>query len=66
MNDHKFFFDRRKGDDRRTDRDPCKNMPLDLYHRKRRKSTERRNDERSIADDYLALLNADDTGKTRH
>lgn len=67
MSEHKFFFDRRKGNDRRLDRDPCKNMPLDLYHRKRRKSTERRNDERNIADDYLAFLSdADTTGKTQH
>lgn len=67
MSDHKFFFDRRKGNDRRLDRDPCKNMPLDIYHRKRRKSTERRTEERSIADDYLAFLSdADSTGKTQH
>ena len=67
MSEHKFFFDRRKGNDRRLDRDPCKNMPLDLYHRKRRKSTERRSEERSIADDYLAFsTDADTTGKTRH
>jgi hypothetical protein len=56
MNNHKFFIDRRKGADRRLDRDPCKHLPLDLYHRKRRKSTERRNQGRSLADDYLAFL----------
>ncbi len=55
MSDHKFFIDRRKGADRRLDRDPCKNLPMDLYHRKRRKSTERRNQERSLADDYMAF-----------
>lgn len=67
MSEHKFFFDRRKGNDRRLDRDPCKNMPLDIYHRKRRKSTERRTEERTMADDYLAFLSdADLTGKTRH
>jgi hypothetical protein len=58
MNEHKFFFDRRRGIDRRLDRDPCKNLPLDIYHRKRRKSTERRNNERSIAEDYFAQLDS--------
>lgn len=67
MSEHKFFFDRRKGNDRRLDRDPCKNMPLDLYHRKRRKSTDRRNEERGITDDYLAFVSdADIAVKTRH
>jgi len=60
MSDHKFFIDRRKGADRRLDRDPCKNLPMDLYHRKRRKSTERRTHERSLADDYMAFLGAAD------
>ncbi|WP_331345653.1 hypothetical protein [Cellvibrio sp. UBA7661] len=65
MSDHKFFIDRRKGNDRRLDSDPCKNMPLDLYHRKRRKSTERRS-ERSIAEDYQAFLNSTETNPTKH
>ena len=56
MNQHKVFFDRRCGDDRRTDLDPCKDLPMDIYHRKRRKSTDRRTQERSLADDYLAYL----------
>ncbi|HEY8940580.1 MAG TPA: hypothetical protein VIM59_10330 [Cellvibrio sp.] len=60
MSDHKFFIDRRKGADRRLDRDPCKTLPMDLYHRKRRKSTERRNQERSLADDYMAFLGTAD------
>ena len=54
MSLHKIFIDRRQNDDRRLDRDPCKNMPIDIYHRKRRKSTERRHIERSLAEDYLA------------
>lgn len=67
MSDHKIFIDRRKGHDRRLDSDPCKNMPLDLYHRKRRKSAERRTEERSIADDYKAFSQGtDDAGQTRH
>lgn len=66
MSNHKFFIDRRKGADRRLDRDPCKHLPLDLYHRKRRKSVERRNPERSLADDYLAFLASGDPVEQRH
>lgn len=66
MSDHKFFIDRRKGADRRLDRDPCKHLPMDLYHRKRRKSTERRNQERSLADDYLAFLGSADLSSQKH
>lgn len=67
MTEDTFFFDRRKGHDRRLDSDPCKNMPLDLYHRKRRKSTDRRTEERTIADDYSAFLkNTDAEHKIQH
>lgn len=67
MSDHKFFIDRRKGADRRLDRDPCKNLPMDLYHRKRRKSVDRRSQDRSLADDYQAFLgSADLSGQKPH
>lgn len=66
MSDHKFFIDRRKGADRRLDRDPCKNLPMDLYHRKRRKSAERRNQERTLAEDYLAFLGSGEFGSHKH
>ena len=56
MNQHKIFVDRRRGEDRRLDEDPCRNMPIDIYHRKRRKSTDRRQPERSLVDDYKAYL----------
>ncbi len=56
MSLHKIFVDRRRGEERRLDSDPCKNMPIDIYHRKRRKSTERRHVERTLADDYLKPL----------
>lgn len=46
--------------DRRLDRDPCKDMPLDLYHRKRRKSTERRNRGRTLEQDYYAFIGQPD------
>jgi hypothetical protein len=66
MSDHKIFIDRRKGHDRRLDRDPCKNMPLDLYHRKRRKSTERRASDRTIAEDYEAFMKSAENTPTKH
>lgn len=50
------FVNRRKGLERREDADPCHNLPLDLYHRKRRKSAERRAQARSLSDDYYAYL----------
>ncbi len=56
MNPEVVFIDRRKGQDRRLDTDPCKNIPLDLYHRKRRKSKERRASDRSLREDYFAYL----------
>jgi hypothetical protein len=56
MNEHKFFINRRKGNDRRLDFDPCEGLPIDLYHRKRRKSSDRRAPRRSIEQDYFAYL----------
>jgi hypothetical protein len=56
MNTNTLFMNRRRGDDRRIDRDPCRNLPLDIYHRKRRKAIERRDTARSLAADYLAFL----------
>lgn len=50
-----FFIDRRKGTDRR-DLDPCGNMDIDLFHRKRRKSKDRRDNSRSLSDDYYAYM----------
>lgn len=51
-----IFINRRQGGDRRLDADPCRNMAIDLYHRKRRKSHERRAANRSLAQDYLAFV----------
>lgn len=65
MTEHKFFIDRRRGNDRRLDFDPCKNMAIDIYHRKRRKSTDRRTPNRSLEQDYLAY-SGDDNKITRH
>ncbi len=64
MSDHRFFFDRRKGTDRRLDRDPCKYLPLDLYHRKRRKSKERRTADRTLQQDAEAFLSQPSPGGT--
>lgn len=57
--DKKIFINRRKGNDRREDEDPCKDLDVDLYHRKRRKKTERR-EERSLDEDYYAFLASQD------
>ena len=62
MSQYKIFINRREGIDRRYDRDPCKNLPIDLYHRKRRKATERRHGDRDLAEDYVAFL--DEKGPT--
>jgi hypothetical protein len=51
---NKIFINRRKGDERREDDDPCKDLEVDLYHRKRRKKVERRED-RSLDEDYYAF-----------
>ncbi|GAB1266061.1 hypothetical protein NBRC116493_17250 [Aurantivibrio infirmus] len=53
------FVDRRNGD-RRTDPDPCQKMPIDLYHRKRRKASERRGDGKTLVDDYYAVTDNSD------
>lgn len=60
--DNNIFINRRKGDDRREDEDPCKDLDVDLYHRKRRKKTERR-EERSLDEDYYAFLSSRDFGE---
>lgn len=57
-----LFVNRRKGYDRREDRDPCRNLPIDLYHRKRRKAKERRDTNRTLAEDYSAFFQAALTG----
>lgn len=48
------FVDRRKGDDRREFDDPCRDLPVDIHHRKRRKRIERRAD-RTLIEDYYAF-----------
>ncbi|WP_299973181.1 hypothetical protein [uncultured Pseudoteredinibacter sp.] len=54
----KIFVDRRKGADRRLEQDRCKDLPLDLFHRKRRKSADRRAAGRSLSEDYFAFMEA--------
>ena len=61
------FIDRRNQQNRRLDPDPCQQLPVDLYHRKRRKSAERRDTNRNLQDDYDAVVgveNNDDTELT--
>jgi len=56
MNKPKVFVDRRSGYDRRREHDPCRNVPFDLYHRKRRKCIDRRTQNRTLDEDYLAFF----------
>lgn len=68
--DKKIFINRRRGEDRREDLDPCKDLDIDLYHRKRRKKSERRQD-RSLGEDYYAFVSSQDivderSGDTLH
>ena len=58
MNTNIVFVNRRKGNDRRTDFDPCKNLEVDLFHRKRRKTKERRSLHRTLTEDYYAYVQA--------
>lgn len=51
----KIFINRRTDNDRRKASDPCRDLAVDLYNRKRRKSVERR-EERSLKDDYYAFV----------
>lgn len=50
-----FIDRRRKGNDRREIEDPCKDLEIDIYHRKRRKSKDRRQN-RSLDEDYYAYM----------
>jgi hypothetical protein len=52
------FVDRRRKQDRRLDEDPCKDIPVDLYHRMRRKTTDRRKMDKSLVEDYFDFLEA--------
>ncbi len=49
------MFINRRSNSRRTEADPCKELPLDLYNRKRRKSCDRRNKNKTLADDYYSF-----------
>jgi hypothetical protein len=62
---NKIFINRRKGDERREDDDPCKDLDVDLYHRKRRKKIERRED-RSLEEDYYAFTPEQDVNDKKN
>lgn len=55
MSKEVFVNRRRKGKERRETDDPCKNMSIDIYHRKRRKASDRRQP-RTLDEDYYAFL----------
>jgi hypothetical protein len=64
-----FINRRRKNSERREDDDPCRDMSIDIYHRKRRKAAERRKP-RTLDEDYYAFLSSaqsenDDLGDGR-
>jgi hypothetical protein len=50
-----IFINRRKGSDRRLEQDRCRAMSVDLYHRKRRKTVDRRAIDRTLVDDFNAF-----------
>ena len=54
MMSKKTVFVNRRQNSRRTEPDPCTDLSMDLYHRKRRKSSERRDTSKSLADDYYS------------
>lgn len=65
-----FINRRRKNSERREEEDPCKDMSIDIYHRKRRKAVERRKP-RTLDEDYYAFLASvrtekDELGDGRH
>jgi hypothetical protein len=57
----KTIFVNRRHNSRRTEPDPCTNLSMDLYHRKRRKSSERRDRTKTLTDDYYAFVENNDT-----
>jgi len=63
MSNDTIFINRRHGS-RRTEPDPCNDMDLDLYHRKRRKTAERRDKSKTLADDYYSFVNNDSEDDT--
>ena len=55
MNKKVFINRRNKDRERREETDPCKELAVDIYHRKRRKALERRKT-RTLDEDYYAFL----------
>lgn len=53
---NRIFIDRRKGRDRREEADLCEGLDVDIYHRKRRKKSDRRAEDRSLDQDYNAYM----------
>ena len=57
LTSNQLFVERRK-DNRRRDADRCANLEIDLYHRKRRISKDRRAQARSQIEDISAFYQA--------
>ncbi len=47
-------FVNRRYHSRRLNPDPCRQLAIDLYHRKRRKQPDRRNPSRTLQEDFYA------------
>ena len=62
MNKKIFINRRKKSGERREIEDPCKDLSIDVYHRKRRKNVDRRKD-RTLDEDYYAFLSTMKHGK---
>jgi hypothetical protein len=62
----KVFIERRKGQDRRQEPDSCSGLPVDLYHRKRRKRIDRRQQGRNTEEDIAAYYASQGTPQEVH
>jgi len=59
--ENRIFIDRRRqGRDRREEQDLCEGLDVDIYHRKRRKKSDRRAEDRSLGQDYDAYMSDDE------
>lgn len=62
----RVFINRRTGNDRRNSLEQRRNPRLDLSHRRRRRSPERRSTERNLTEDFMAFDQQSDQDFQRH
>lgn len=63
-NHQSAFFINRRVNARRSETDPCEELSIDLYNRKRRKSTDRRKKNKTLVDDFYSVTKRTVTEKT--